>query len=236
MNNIIPLTWDTDFFNRNIGQIHLSTVDSVYSFQDEFHASSFELVYATTETESLTNKVVELFGLVPIEYKRTYSLNHVPSLIPASQYEIVEIKELSPRLKELTFQSGKESRFFKDANIGIVDFEKLYATWIEKSINGALADHVVGVLVSNQLVGFATLAFKIDFAQVGLIAVHTDFRGKGIAKTLMNICISYTQAAGKMPLKVVTQAHNISACRLYESMGFKELSSIPLFHIWKSHS
>lgn len=234
MNNILTLTWDSDFFKRNIGQIHLDTVDAVQIFQDEFRLRPFDLVYASTESEPITCAVSEMFGLNPIEYKRTYILADSSTVIPDTQYEIKEIKEMSLGLTKLTLQSGIESRFFKDPSISMDEFEQLYTTWIEKSVTHELANHVFGLFISNKLVGFVTLAFKTDFAQIGLIAVHDAYRGKGIAKTLMNVCIAHTQAAGKMPLKVVTQAHNVGACRLYESMGFKELSSVPLFHIWKS--
>lgn len=234
MNNIKTLAWDSDFFGFTIGQVHITNNDEAYEFENVFNNSSFDLVYVTVASELIQNKISDTFHVEPIENKRTYALTDLVAPIVTAQHEIVEINQVTESLVQLTFESGIESRFYKDLHFDKSAFEKLYRTWIEKSVNHELADHVYGVFISNQLAGFVTLSLKNDVTQIGLIAVDEEFRGKGIAKSLIAYCIMKTVQIGKGTIRIVTQAHNLAACSLYESIGFKEISSVPLFHIWKT--
>ncbi len=236
MNNIKPVSWDSIFFNRSIGQVHVTDQIDTYALRREFDNASFDLIYVTAASEHIQNELSAILNQTPIEYKRTYAIATWQNPIRISKHSLVEIDQVTEALIQLTFESGIESRFYKDTNFSKTDFEKLYLAWIEKSISHELADHVFGVVISNQLAGFVTLSLKRDAAQIGLIAVGKAFRGQGVAKELIAHCLTKTVEAGKMPLKIVTQAHNVAACRLYESMGFVEISSVPLFHIWKKRS
>ncbi|ABG60239.1 GNAT family N-acetyltransferase [Cytophaga hutchinsonii] len=234
MNNIQPLSWDSTFFNRNIGQAHVTNAEEADALKIAFDTGSFDLMYVTAASEAIQNKLYDVFNQPPVEHKRTYELAAWSNPEKKPIHNIVEIDQVTQALIQLTFESGIESRFYKDTNFDKSDFEKLYIAWIEKSVKHELADHVFGVFLSNQLAGFVTLAFKQDAAQIGLIAVEKAFRGKGIAKALIEHCVVNAFESGNMPVKIVTQAHNIAACSLYESMGFTETSSVPLFHIWKN--
>lgn len=234
MNNIKALPWDSDFFNLNVGQVNLTDSKEISEFNDEYLNSSFDLVYVTVTTEIIQKKIVDIFETAPIENKLTYALAEYATSLIAAKHEIVEISQVTESLLQLTFESGSESRFYKDPKIGKANFEKLYTTWIEKSVNHELADHVFGVFISDQLAGFVTLSLKNNTSQIGLIAVSKEFRGQGVAKSLIEHCLLKALENGCMPMKIVTQAHNLAACNLYKSMGFVEISSVPLFHFWKS--
>jgi len=236
MNNITALPWDSNFFNLSVGQSNLTDDTELNAFKTEFENSTFDVVYVTAGSENIQKKIVDIWGIAPIEHKRTYALAEYTSPATATKHEIVEIDQVTESLLQLTFESGVESRFYKDPNFGKTKFEKLYTAWIEKSVNHELADHVLGVFISNQLAGFVTLSFKNTTSQIGLIAVSKDFRGQGIAKSLIEHCLLKALENGYMPMKIVTQAHNVAACNLYKSMGFVEISSVPLFHFWKSRS
>lgn len=236
MNNIKSLSWDSNFFNLNVGQAYLTDSTEISELKAEFENASFDLVYVTVTSEIIQKKICDVFKTTPIENKITYELAEYETSAIVARHKIVEINEVTERLLQLTFESGAESRFYKDPNFGKVNFEKLYTAWIEKSVSHELADHVFGVIISNQLAGFATIAFKNNTSQIGLIAVNKEFRGQGIAKSLIEHCVLKALEVGCMPIKVVTQAHNVAACNLYKSVGFIEVSSLPLFHLWKFRS
>lgn len=95
--------------------------------------------------------------------------------------------------------------------------------WSERSFQNEL-DHEHGVfivaLLNGQVVGYAGEWILVDEAHVTTVAVHKDFRRKGLGKSLMNELLSRAQDKGAVCSTLEVRAGNVAAIQLYESMGY----------------
>lgn len=138
------------------------------------------------------------------------------------------------KLREITTSAYEHSHYFNDRNIPLEEAENVYLEWISNSVKG-FADYVIVARLKDEIVGYITLRKKkLDDTKIGvidLIAVDKNYRGQGIGKMLVirgiekigdeidNLCAS-------------TQVSNMPALRLYQSLGFKPVTSEVTFHIW----
>jgi ribosomal protein S18 acetylase RimI-like enzyme len=67
-----------------------------------------------------------------------------------------------------------------------------------------------------------------DEAHLRMVGVAPDFRGRGIARRLVNACIEMARAAGKERLTLDTAPVMVTAQRLYTSMGFAPTPERPM--------
>jgi len=81
-------------------------------------------------------------------------------------------------------------------------------------------DHFYIAIKDSKIVGFIGIQPIQDEAHILHMAVHPDFRRRGIAKKMMEFALSFP--AKKWFLEV--RAGNHSAQKLYESYGFKVIS------------
>ena len=81
-------------------------------------------------------------------------------------------------------------------------------------------DNFYSAKKDKNIVGFIGVQLIADEAHILHMAVDPDFRGQGIAKTMMEFALNFS--AKKWFLEV--RAGNSAAQRLYESYGFKVIS------------
>ncbi len=87
-----------------------------------------------------------------------------------------------------------------------------------------------------QIVGMAFLlpsgnpvdVYEAEWCSIRLVAVHPDFRGRQIAKTLTKACLEQAIVSGEKIMALHTSTMMPAAVSLYESLGFKKLRNIGL--------
>ncbi|HEX3324644.1 MAG TPA: GNAT family N-acetyltransferase [Solirubrobacterales bacterium] len=120
-----------------------------------------------------------------------------------------------------------DTRFFFDTRFGTDRARELYAAWVRRG----LSEDSRRLLVTERagkLAGYVLLAS--DPPSIDLIAVEPTSRRQGIGGTLM------AAALGEQPatrLRVVTQARNTTALRLYEAFGFRSVAAETWYHRWR---
>ena len=127
----------------------------------------------------------------------------------------------------LAFESGHLSRFNTDKRLKNGEFEKLYKVWIKQAYEQQQLLAVPG----NK--GMVTVSKTNEQASIGLIAVHSEHRGKGIGKELITLAKSYAYQQGDKSIQVITQANNKQACQLYLATGFQLVDKVYVYHYWK---
>ena len=110
----------------------------------------------------------------------------------------------------------------------IADLEKLCFAdpWSEMSIASELQSiwsHWLVALEEEQVVGYVGSQSSIDEADIMNIAVHPDFRRKGIAEALINRLAADLKARSIHALMLEVRVSNDSAIALYEKLGFREV-------------
>ena len=77
--------------------------------------------------------------------------------------------------------------------------------------------------VDEKLVGYVGIMVVREECQVNNVAVHPDYRKKGIGGTLLKTALSFAKQSGAEEAFLEVREGNDDAISLYESMGFKRL-------------
>lgn len=94
-------------------------------------------------------------------------------------------------------------------------------TFIDEIFNNKLAHYFV-VTLGKKVIGYAGTWTILDEAHVTTIAVHPDFRGKGLGKRLVVTLMLHTIKMGIPRITLEVRASNITARKLYQGLGFLE--------------
>ncbi len=223
---IKKLQWDTDFFGYPVGRINTS---ETFFKKNTVELDNFRLVYL------FSDKVLEITdsNILEVDIKTTL----VKRIEKNELYPFHEsISEYSggqdTKMKSLALESGKYSRFKTDKNFINNEFIKLYSKWIEDSITKVIADKLIVFSEKTDIEGFVTLKFNTNYAEIGLIAVDENSRGKGIALALLNAAFKLTQSQGLNSIRIVTQFNNTPAMKLYHKAGLITENKQYVYHIW----
>jgi [ribosomal protein S18]-alanine N-acetyltransferase len=78
------------------------------------------------------------------------------------------------------------------------------------------------VRYETTLVGYAGMWVIIDEAHITTLAVHQDWRRRGIAAKLLTMLIAHAREQGASRLTLEVRVHNEPARALYRQFGFEE--------------
>ena len=110
----------------------------------------------------------------------------------------------------------------------VAELEKLCFAdpWSEKSVASELENKWALWLVAleeNNVVGYIGSQTSIDETDVMNVAVHPDFRRKGIAEKLIEQLVAELKGRGSHALMLEVRASNAPAIALYEKLGFVQV-------------
>ena len=125
----------------------------------------------------------------------------------------------------------KFSRFFLDPFIPETNARASRSKWVDNYFTGFRGEQMLAVKANNCVAGFCQLLRRgdnNDEAIIDLIAVSSNFRGRGLASKLIQNISNFMPGINK--IIVGTQAANIPAAKVYEKNGFRLASSTYIFH------
>lgn len=233
------LSWDSDFFGMKVGRVQIADLiennipPSIFTafLQQEF----YKLVYLSSnynDADCATYAKGISAKLVDSKVVWTKKVSSAPRPLGHPDIKSIKGENCSCELLHLAFQSGEYSRFKTDRNFESGAFERLYQTWIEKSLDGILADEVFAYTVDKKHVGLITVKKdKLDI-EIGLLAVDVRHRQKEIGRNLMSMVELYCIEAGFNSIKVATQLQNETACEFYKRNKYSIKSIENIYHLW----
>jgi len=139
---------------------------------------------------------------------------------------------VSNELESIAIQCGVHSRFKTDKRFAKGSYERMYKTWIEKSVNRLLADDIIIYKKEDKIAGIVTVYVKNNIGFIGLFGIDESMRGIGIGKQLLNAAIAYFIDKKCDRAQVITQNDNKAACSIYEKCGFSIKQKSYCYHIW----
>lgn len=226
------LGWDSDFFGYEVGKVHLNKITPGTLRQLKEASVQFKLVYVFSDEYISDDDLVLVDEKVTLS--RAVSKNLMAS--PCKDFAIesfVNGKHDKEQVFSLALKSGVYSRFKVDTNFENNEYEKLYTRWIHNSIHGESMIDVLIATNEQEITGFITLQFgRKPSAEIGLVAVHENHRGKGIGKALLEAALWRCSKERLDRLDVVTQKANIPAMSLYETCGFEVIDLRKIYHLW----
>ncbi len=98
--------------------------------------------------------------------------------------------------------------------------------WSENAFLSALRDgnyvYLTAVAEDTQeVIGYCSYLRSFETADITNMAVHSDFRGKGVGKALLTALMDKGYALGIERFTLEVRAGNTPAIHLYESLGFR---------------
>lgn len=231
--NFLP--WDTEFFGFRIGRLNRTrlTPCSLQEASSWAATESLRCLYFFADAECAeTLNCAHRGGFKFIDLRMEFSLmlhsapNADTSLVrEAANGDLSDIEALS-RI------AHQDTRFFKDTEFDPIRSGDLYAAWIQRDFK----QHYILVIrnSASQLAGYITCQLEADqrVGRIGLVAVDTTQRKQGYGRTLVAAALQWFRKQGCIEAKVVTQASNVAAQRVYQSFGFRTAEANATFHRW----
>ena len=117
----------------------------------------------------------------------------------------------------------------------VAELEKLCFSdpWSENSVASELQNKLALWLVAEEesaLAGYIGSQTCGEESDVMNVAVHPDFRRRGIAEALVNRLVEELKAIGSQCLTLEVRASNVPAIALYEKMGFAEIGRRKIYY------
>lgn len=135
-----------------------------------------------------------------------------------------------PHLEKIARRSFCDSRFYADPNFADERAAEMYALWVRRGIN----DGERLLLTTEERAGFIVCHLDTEkrIGTIELIAVADQARGRGVGSQLAEGAEAAFSSAGMTRTRVVTQARNIAAQRLYQRHGYRSAAASLWLHRW----
>jgi len=224
-------TYNEEFFIKE------NLVRSVLHFCSE---KGFKHLSARVDASDLSSiHVLEKLGFITVDGILTFAAE-LSSNIPFTSREkidkiVIRIAKLSDseKVAELARESFIYDRFHSDPAIPKELADELHANWLRNSCSGKVADVVILAEDDQGILGFVTCKLQKDTRKylgkmvgtIVLIATAKRARRKGIGRALTLAALDWFRQQGSDIVEVGTQLRNVPASRLYESCGFRLVSS-----------
>jgi dTDP-4-amino-4,6-dideoxy-D-galactose acyltransferase len=232
------LEWDSAFFGVTIARVNSNRLDAriVSQVMEWCREKQVRCLYFLADSDDVeTQRQAEKNGFYLTDIRVTYehSLRRLEEQTAPDPDIRMAVPQDLPALRGMASSSYRETRFYYDGHFPQAACDRLYETWIEKSLSGyARAVLVKGV--PGQPEGFVTCDTLLPEAtgKIGLVGVSSSTRGRGIGRALVQESLSWFGQQGMKSVQVVTQGRNIRAQRLYQKCGFLLNEVRFWYHCW----
>ena len=123
---------------------------------------------------------------------------------------------------ELIVRQAEEKDIKPMAEMDILCFS---APWSEVSFEKEIKENHLALYIvaeiGERMVGYAGLWCIVDEGHITNVAVHPDFRRRGIGEALVSVLLEYTVKKGILSHTLEVRASNEAAISLYTKFGFQ---------------
>jgi dTDP-4-amino-4,6-dideoxy-D-galactose acyltransferase len=236
---LCELEWDSRFFNLRIARVQGDrlSADELAEIERLRAERAFDCLYflaAPDDPGTLARVAAAGWRFVDVRTTLRVKLDGVPAARPLDDLRPADSRDI-PALRALAGASHVDSRFYQDGRFPRALCDRLFAEWIERCVEGALADNVLVAGAPGAPRGYVTVRAPREEhpADIGLFAVAPGARGQGLGGALLAGAIAWARALGEPVLEVVTQGSNARALRAYERAGFTTQQVAYWYHAWR---
>jgi ribosomal-protein-alanine N-acetyltransferase len=91
-------------------------------------------------------------------------------------------------------------------------------------------DFFVVAKVGGRVAGYAVACAEKRNAEIASLAVHPDYRRRGVAGVLMRHTLRELGAAGVGRVELMVRTGNTAGAQLYRSLGFRRVRMVPRYY------
>jgi len=81
-----------------------------------------------------------------------------------------------------------------------------------------------------KIIGMIVMWLIIDEAHIGTIAVHPEYRRRGIGRKLLQVALNEAKESGAEYVYLEVRRTNLAAQSLYQNLGFKQVGVRPRYY------
>lgn len=230
-----PLQWDSQFFGRRIARAIPTTVtDAELADIRQWCAdTATDCLYFLADDDPALSRRLARAGFDFVDTRLTFEFTFPPGWQPPTpSTPIVPFTDshLAP-LQAIARHSYRLTRFYADPHFSEADCDRLYETWVTRSVQG-YADATLVALVAAHPAAFITCSISDAVGYIGLVGVAEAHRGLGLGHQIVMAGLNWFYAHACSRVEVVTQGRNIAAQRLYQRCGFLTRSAQLWYHYW----
>ena len=221
------LQWDSDFFNKKIGELSPNqTIKVPFNLTQDY---DLIIVKQTQDFSCEIDGYEKTFKETKVLFEKKLTLDNVNETV----IEDTDFQNKPPQdFYDLAYESGKYSRFKLDLNLKS-KFQDIYRKWVDNSLNKTFAEKVFYINSEETIGGFVTVQRDGNTAKIGLIAVNPNIQGKGIGTKLLQAAESYAIKNNMDKMLIPTQKENVSACNFYKKNGYSVKEETLIKHYWR---
>lgn len=227
------LAWDSQHFGKRVGRLELQLATDLEELLRQAYQQRYEILYIYSPAP-IEKPLIGNYALLDVGGHITFVKNlsnhraeNVKSVSGICEYPL---DTPTPELLEIAFLSGHLSRFKIDHSLPVGSFERLYETWLAKSLANHPGAGVYAYKTGNRAVGLVTVDWNGSKCTIGLLAVLESYQGRGIGSRLINYVERVCNVRKVVSVEVKTQLSNTSARALYIKNSFAEKDRSFLFH------
>ena len=222
---LVHLPWDSDFFGTSIARASLSDTPlaSAVAEARDSNVSCIYLFVPASDVRQITEAAhvgARLVGL------RTELAGTIDSL---GSSDARRTKEADiPDVRRMAEDLARASRFRADGRFDAAAIDVMYRIWLASCL-----DEGVVVVPREGLTGFVGARIKNGESHIELVYVAGAARGARLASRLVAAAAS---SLGISRARVATDAGNVAAQRMYQSLGLKTEAVEAILHLWLDES
>lgn len=234
------LEWDSSFFGMRIAKVNKETLDACEWSKalTWCQMEKINCLYVLVDAGDLKfqHLVANDFAeLVDIRVTLDLALDDDMWADDKSAPKFVVRQSKASDIEFLSRMAGSlysRTRFLNDKQFAQNQVKKMYQIWIEKQCKSK-SDLVYVAESNRKVVGYVSGSYQTRLeGWVGLVGIDPSAQRVGVGFSLLKELISEFHRIGVRKAFVATQGDNISAVRLYETLGFKVKNVQLWYHKW----
>jgi dTDP-4-amino-4,6-dideoxy-D-galactose acyltransferase len=230
------LAWDSEFFGFRVARVIGDTLTTVkaaaihdWCLQQGIHC----LYFFSRPDDPETSAVAESHTYHLVDVRVTFQCHRPSSTGQSAPFVHSASAADTEGLLALARANSGDSRFSFDMRFPKNAGARLHERWIEKNCRDETsAVFVVGA--PGQPLGYITCETSPGqtLGKIGLLGVASEARNQGVGTALVRHALDWFHQRGCEYVKVVTQARNVAAQRLYQRAGFLTDQVHLCYHKW----
>ncbi len=232
------LPWDSNFLGFPVARLRATTLNAaaLRTVLAACRAADIRLLYLSADpADAVTAAAARSLDLPLADHRLTFEKplpgNGLQPL-PAGDFALRRVVAGSAALEALALQSGAYSRFRRDPRFAPDVFPRLYGQWLRAALAGANGQRVWTAEAGGEVLALLVSRAAPPVFTLELLAVAVAARGQGLGWQMLEASQRQAGIAGCSSLRLVTQADNLPADRLYRRFGFAVVGEEHLYHCW----